>query len=52
MSVCIATRNDGWPIVVAPTEDEAMEYVREETEYNVYDACFFSEDSDGFESLI
>lgn len=52
MSVCIVTRNDGWPIVVAPSKDDAMDYVREETDHEVYEVCFFDEESDGFDSLL
>jgi hypothetical protein len=52
MSVCIVTRNDGWPVVIAENKEEATEYIEEETDHNVYDVCFFEEDSDGFKSLL
>lgn len=48
---CIVTRNDGWPIVVADSREEAEEYIQNETTHNVYDVCFFEEDSDGFEDI-
>ena len=51
-SVCIVTNNEGWPIVVAQSKEEAREYVEEETEYEWYNVCHFEEDSDGFESII